>query len=53
METAEEVELATLTWVHSHNIKRLHRYLRDVTPAEFKATFYTEIRRPKELADIE
>jgi putative transposase len=38
--TVEDVELATLTWVHWHNTKRLHSYLGDVPPAEFEAAFY-------------
>ena len=38
--TVEDVELATLTWVHWHNTKRLHSYLRDMPPAEFEAAFY-------------
>jgi transposase InsO family protein len=28
--TIDELELATLTWVHWHNNERLHRYLGDV-----------------------
>lgn len=35
----EEVELATLGWVHWHNTARLHGYLDDVTPAEYEAAF--------------
>ena len=50
--TVEEVELATLTWVHWHNTARLHGYLGDVPPAEFEATFYPEANRPKRLAEI-
>jgi putative transposase len=38
--TVEDVELATLGWVHWHNTARLHGYLDDVPPAEFEATFY-------------
>ena len=34
--TIEEVELATLGWVHWHNTQRLHGYLGDVPPAEFE-----------------
>ena len=33
----EDVELATLGWVHWHNTERLHGYLGDVPPAEFEA----------------
>jgi putative transposase len=35
--TIEEVELATLGWVHWHNTQRLHGYLGDLPPAELEA----------------
>ena len=35
--TVEDVELATLGWVHWHNTERLHGYLGDVPPTEFEA----------------
>jgi hypothetical protein len=35
--TIEEVELATLGWVHWHNHQRLHGYLNDLPAAEFEA----------------
>ena len=35
--SVEDVELATLGWVHWHNAERLHGYLGDVPPAEFEA----------------
>ena len=38
--TVEDVELATLGWVHWHNTRRLHGYLGDVPPAEFEQAFY-------------
>jgi putative transposase len=38
--TVDDVELATLSWVHWHNTQRLHGYLNDVPPAEFEAAFY-------------
>jgi putative transposase len=38
--TVEDVELATLSWVHWHNTTRLHGYLADVPPNEFEAAFY-------------
>ncbi|UOV99773.1 IS3 family transposase [Agrococcus sp. SCSIO52902] len=38
--TVEDLELATLGWVHWHNTQRLHGYLGDVPPAEFEAAFY-------------
>ena len=34
--TIEEVELATLGWVHWHNTQRLHGYLGDLPPVEFE-----------------
>jgi transposase InsO family protein len=34
--TVEEVELATLGWVHWHNTQRLHGYLGDLPPVEFE-----------------
>jgi putative transposase len=36
----EDVELATLGWVHWHNTQRLHGYPGEVPPAEFEAAFY-------------
>ena len=36
----EEVELATLSWVHWFNEQRLHSHCHDVPPAEFEAAFY-------------
>ena len=35
--TVDDVELATLGWVHWHNTDRLHSYCGDVPPAEFEA----------------
>jgi putative transposase len=37
--TIDDVELATLGWVHWHNTERLHGYLNDVPPAEYEATY--------------
>jgi putative transposase len=37
--TVDEVELATLAWVHWHNTQRLHGYCGDVPPAEFEAAY--------------
>jgi transposase InsO family protein len=42
--TVEDVELATLGWVHWHNTSRLHGYLNDVPPAEFEAALYASQR---------
>jgi putative transposase len=36
----DELELATLSWVHWFNEDRLHGHCRDVPPAEFEAAFY-------------
>jgi transposase InsO family protein len=38
--TVEDLELATLGWVHWHNTQRLHGYLSDVPPVEFENAFY-------------
>lgn len=38
--SVEDVELATLGWVHWHNTERLHGYLGDVPPTEFEHAFY-------------
>jgi putative transposase len=35
----DDVELATLGWVHWYNTERLHGYLNDVPPAEFEAAY--------------
>jgi len=37
--TVEDVELATLGWVHWWNTKRLHSAIGDVPPAEFEANW--------------
>jgi putative transposase len=38
--SVDDVELATLGWVHWHNTERLHGYLDDVPPAQFEATWH-------------
>ena len=38
-DSAADVELATLGWVHWHNHQRLHTYLGDIPPAEFEAAY--------------
>ena len=40
--TVEDVELATLRWVHWYNTERLHEYLGYVPPAEFEAAYAAE-----------
>ena len=37
---ADQLELATLSWVHWFNHDRLHSHCDDVPPAEFEAAFY-------------
>ena len=39
-EDVDELELATLSWVHWFNEERLHGHCDDVPPAEFEAAFY-------------
>jgi putative transposase len=51
--TVEDVELATLGWVHWHNTSRLHGYLGDVPPAEFEAIFYATKRTDQPLVEIQ
>ena len=40
----DEVELATLEWVHWFNTSRLHSTLDDVPPAEFEAAYYRRLK---------
>lgn len=51
--TVEDVELATLSWVHWHNHTRLHGYLNDVPPAEFEETLYATKRTDQTLVGIQ
>lgn len=51
--TVEDVELATLGWVHWHNTTRLHGYLNDLPPAEFEAAFYDAQRSDQPLVGIQ
>jgi putative transposase len=50
--TVEDVEFATLGWVHWHNHTRLHGYLGDAPPAEFEETFYATKRTDRTLVGI-
>ena len=50
--TIDDLELATLGWVHWHNTQRLHSYLDDVPPAEFEESFYAGVTSAKELVEI-
>jgi putative transposase len=51
--TVDEVELATLGWVHWHNTTRLHSYLGDIPPAEREAAFYATKRTDQSLVEIQ
>lgn len=51
--TVEDVELATLGWVHWHNTARLHGYLGNLPPAEFEDTFYAGTRTDQALIEIQ
>jgi putative transposase len=44
----EEVELATLSWVHWYNNQRIHGYIRDVPPAEYEDEYHAQ-QRAKQL----
>ncbi len=46
--TIEEVELATLSWVHWYNTQRIHGYLDNVPPAEYEDAYHAE-RSDKQL----
>ena len=50
--TVEDLELATLGWVHWHNTERLHGYLGDVPPAEFENAFYAVQADRDQLVEI-
>lgn len=50
--TVEDVELATLGWVHWHNHQRLHGYLGDVLPAEFEGRLYATQQGDQALVEI-
>ena len=51
--TVEDVELATLSWVHWHNTARLHGYLNDIPPTEFEAILYATKRTDQTLVEIQ
>jgi putative transposase len=40
----DDLELATLAWVHWFNEQRLHSHCNDVPPAEFETAFYTALQ---------
>jgi putative transposase len=41
-ETIEDVELATLGWIHWYNTQRIHGYIGDIPPAEYEDTYHAE-----------
>ena len=49
--TVEDVELATLSWVHWYNTERLHEFLGYVPPAEFEAV-YAAKKADQELVGV-
>lgn len=49
----DDVELATLGWVHWHNHTRLHGYLGDIPPAEFENTTYDTKRNDQPPVEIQ
>jgi putative transposase len=51
--TVEDVELATLGWVHWHNTSRLHGYLDDIPPSEFETRFYATKRTDRATVEIQ
>lgn len=50
--TIEDVELATLGWVHWHNHQRLRGYLGDVPPAEFEGRSHATQQGDQALVEI-
>jgi putative transposase len=50
--TVEDVELATLGWVHWHNTQRLHGYLGDIPPTEYETEFYATHGSDQTLVEI-
>lgn len=45
--TIEEVELATLSWVHWYNTQRLHSHCSDIPPDEHEETHYAQKTTPE------
>jgi transposase InsO family protein len=46
--SVEEVELATLAWVHWYNTQRIHGYIGNMPPAEYEDAYQRE-RSNKQL----
>lgn len=51
--SVEDVELATLGWVHWHNNQRLHGYLDDLPPVEYEQAHYAAQRNDQPLVGIQ
>jgi putative transposase len=51
--TVDDVELATLGWVHWHNTTRLHSHCGDIPPAEFETAFYAAQQTGQTLVGIQ
>ncbi|MCQ3814685.1 MAG: integrase core domain-containing protein, partial [Acidimicrobiia bacterium] len=39
--TIDDIELATLGWMHWYNTARIHGYLNDISPDEYKTAYTT------------
>ncbi|GAA4428593.1 IS3 family transposase [Georgenia halophila] len=51
--SVEDVELATLSWVHWHNTARLHGYLDELPPAEYDQAHYAARQDPEVLMETQ
>ncbi len=49
--SVDDVELATLGWVHWHNTQRLHSYLGDIPPTEYEEAHYAQPATPATIGD--
>ena len=49
----DDVELATLSWVHWFNHERLHSHCNDVPPAEFETAFYAAQQTDQQTVGIQ
>jgi putative transposase len=47
----DDVELATLSWVHWYNTERLHSYLDDVPPTEYEEAHYAQPTTPATIGN--
>ena len=53
VEDVDELELATLGWVHWFNTERLHGYRGDAPPAEFETALYAALATTSEPVGIQ